>query len=182
MPEVIHAASDAGDYEAFALLVGAYVDWCRTRYADLGWFVEEAFGHQGLEAELAALPTSYGPPSGKTLLVRSDHQVCGGGAYRRLPDGSCEMKRLFVANQFKGRGFGRKLCAALISSARDEGYELIRLDTGNRLTEAISMYKSFGFKDCAPHHEYPTHLTPYLVFMELPITQSKGSANKGDIS
>ena len=98
MPEVIYAASNADDYEAFALLVGAYVDWCRWRYAELEWFVEEAFGHQGLEVELAALPTSYGPPSGKTLLVRSDHQVCGGGAYRKLPDGSCEMRRLFVGD------------------------------------------------------------------------------------
>ena len=171
MSEVIDTASDAGDYEAFALLVGAYVGWCRSRYADLEWFVEEVFGHQSLEAELVALPTSYGPPSGKTLLIRSDQQVCGGGAYRKLPDGSCEMKRLFVPGQFTGRGFGRKLCAALISSARDDGHELMRLDTGNRFTEAITMYKSFGFKDCAPHHEYPAHLRPYLVFMELPITQ-----------
>ena len=182
MPEVIYSASDAGDYEAFALLVGAYVAWCRSRYADLDWFVQEVFGHQSLETELAALPIVYGPPSGRALLVRSDHQVCGGGAYRKLPDGSCEMKRLFVADQFKGRGIGRKLCEALISSVREDGCELMRLDTGNRLTEAISMYKSFGFRDCAPHHEYPTHLTPYLVFMKLPITQSQKSANQGDIS
>ncbi len=35
-------------------------------------------------------------PQGKTLLARCDGVVCGGGTYRRLPDGSCEMKRLFV--------------------------------------------------------------------------------------
>ena len=170
MPEVIDVASNPGDYEAFARLVSVYVDWCRARYADLEWFVEEVFGHQCLDAELAALPTSYGPPAGRTLLVRSGGQIGGGGAYRKLPDGSCEMKRLFVPDPFRGRGLGRKLCEALISAAHDDGHQLMRLETGNRLTEAISMYKSLGFEYCAPYRQYPAHLMPYLVSMELPLT------------
>jgi len=45
----------------------------------------------------------------------------------------------------------------------------MRLDTGNLLTEAITMYRKLGFKDCAPRLEYPEKLLPYLVFMELPL-------------
>jgi len=45
------------------------------------------------------------------------------------------------------------------------------LDTANRLTEAIGMYKSFGFKICKPHRIYPKELMPHLVFMELPLAR-----------
>jgi hypothetical protein len=48
---------------------------------------------------------------------------------------------------------------------------LMRLDTGNLFAEAIAMYRKLGFRDCAPHLEYPEKLLPYLVFMELPLSE-----------
>jgi GNAT superfamily N-acetyltransferase len=169
MPELIYPAKTPSDFEAFAVLVGEYLSWCRTRYQHDAWFVEQVFGHQALDQELKHLATAYGPPNGRTLLVRSDDQVSAGGAFRRLADGSCEMKRLYVAERFKGRGIGRRLAEALIDAARMDGFELMRLDTGNLLTEAITLYRKLGFKDCTPHLEYPQKLLPYLVFMELPL-------------
>jgi GNAT superfamily N-acetyltransferase len=171
MTDLIHTAATASDYAAFAGLVTEYVEWSRARYRHDAWFVDQVFGHQSLAAELEALSVSYGPPRGKTLLATRDGHICGGGAYRRLADDSCEMKRLFVPDRFQGRGTGRRLCDAIIASARDEGFRLVRLDTGNLLKEAITMYESIGFRRCAPHHIYPTELMPYLVFMELPLTR-----------
>lgn len=165
--DVIRVASSADDYQAFARLVTEYVEWARVRYQDDPWFVDKVFGHQSLEDELKDLSVSYGPPRGKTLLASRDGQVYGGVAYRKLSDGVCEMKRLFVSNTFKGRGTGRALCESLIAMAREDGFTLMRLDTGNLLAEAIKMYKSFGFTECVPFHEYPAELMPFLVFMEL---------------
>jgi ribosomal protein S18 acetylase RimI-like enzyme len=169
---LIHAAVSPGDYRAFGALVGEYVAWCRSRYSHDEWFVDEVFGHQDLERELQALPAIYGPPGGKTLLGRLDGEVCGGGAYRRMQDGSCEMKRLYVPDRFKGLGIGRRLSDALIRSARIEGYPLMRLDTASRLTEAISLYRKLGFRDCQPHRPYPPALSAHLVFMELPLARA----------
>jgi GNAT superfamily N-acetyltransferase len=81
----------------------------------------------------------------------------------------CEMKRLFVPDRFRGSGTGRRLCEAIIASAKDAGFRLMRLDTGNLLTEAIELYKSIGFHICAPYHQYPEELMAYLVFMEMPL-------------
>ncbi|MEO6928839.1 MAG: GNAT family N-acetyltransferase [Casimicrobiaceae bacterium] len=161
--------STADDYAAFAELVTEYVAWSRTRYAEDVWFVDKVFGYQSLASELKTLSSTYGPPNGKTLLISRDGRTCGGGAYRRLADGSCEMKRVFVRREFSGAGIGRRLCNALIQSARDDGYTLMRLDTGNLLTEAIALYKSIGFTECACYSEYPQELMPYLIFMQLPL-------------
>lgn len=170
MSDLIYTATTASDYAAFATLVTEYVEWSRKRYAADVWFVEKVFGYQSLNAELLTLSSEYGPPHGKTLLASRDGQVVGAGAYRKLADGSCEMKRLYVGEQFHGHGTGRKLCEAIIASAREDGFQLMRLDTGNLLKEAISMYKSVGFRDCPPHRDYPAELMPYLVFMEMPLT------------
>jgi len=171
-PEVLKLASTAKDFHAFGILVSEYVEWSRIRYQDHPWFVDKVFGHQSLEDELKDLSVSYGPPRGKTLLAWHDGKVCGGVAYRSLSDGVCEMKRLFVTNQHKGHGTGRRLCEAIISLAKRDGYQLLRLDTGKLLVEAIQMYRSFGFRECSPYHEYPADLLPFLVFMELPLTAS----------
>lgn len=169
MSTAISLATTPQDYRAFAQLIREYVEWCRSRYQNHAWFVERVFGHQSLEAELEDLIAKYGPPHGKTLLARRADEVVGGCAYQILPHGSCEMKRLFVPERFQGYGIGRQLCQAILALAEADGFALMRLDTGNLLTEAIAMYKSFGFRECEPHHEYPADLRPFLVFMELPL-------------
>jgi ribosomal protein S18 acetylase RimI-like enzyme len=167
MPESISAAANPGDYEAFAELIREYVDWLRGRYREHPGFVEQVFGHQGLDQELQTLSSGYGPPNGLTLLVRDNGAILGAGAYRRLSDGSCEMKRLFVPERFRGRGIGRRLAGALIDAARTAGFDSMRLDSGRLLTEAIALYRELGFRDCAPYAEYPEPLLPHLVFMDV---------------
>lgn len=169
MSERIREAASVKDYDAFAQLIGEYVAWLRARYAANGWFITEVLDKQSFADELSNLPAMYGAPNGRTLVADAGGEIRGCGAYRRIGDGICEMKRLFVPAQFQGSGLGRRLCNALIASARADGYRLMRLDTGDLLKEAIAMYQSFGFRTCPPYHAYPDTLTRYLVFMELPL-------------
>ena len=48
----------------------------------------------------------------------------------------------------------------------------MRLDTLPRLTEAIAMYETFGFRKCPPYHEYAADLMPHILFMEMEIGQA----------
>lgn len=166
MTTQIRIAEGEDDYQAFGTLIREYVDWCRDRYAHDPWFVDAAFGHQGLDRELEGLPLAYGAPNGKTLLALGDGQIVGACAYRRLSEDTCEMKRLFVPARHHGKGIGRQLCEALFAVAEQDGYGRMRLDTANMLTEAIVMYKRLGFRECPPYHDYPPDLMPYIVFME----------------
>ena len=161
----LRVAASAADYDAFARLCRAYVDWCRGRYADMPWFVEEVFGHQALDDELQALPARYGPPVGRTLLAVRDGGIIAAGAWRRWSDTTCELKRVYVTDAARGLGLGRTLTEALMASARDEGFTTIQLDTADRFAEAIALYRSMGFAHVAPYQTYPDRLAPHLVFM-----------------
>jgi GNAT superfamily N-acetyltransferase len=167
LSEIIRTAVTAADFVAYAGLIDEYAQWLRDRYQGRTWFVEQVFDHQALDDEIKALPSAYSAPRGKALLAWREGELSGGVAYRRLSDATCEMKRLFVPDRHKGKGTGRRLCAAILACARDDGYRVMRLDTGDLFTEAIAMYRSFGFRECVAYHEYPPELRPYMVFMEL---------------
>jgi GNAT superfamily N-acetyltransferase len=167
MADGVSLATSEADYAAFGALVREYVDWCRARFAQDSWLIDEALSHQALDRELETLQSRYGPPSGKAFLARREDEVVGCGAYRRRSDEFCEMKRLFVPDRFRGLGLGRKLSAALVTAAKEEGFRLMRLDTAGPMSEAVALYEAIGFKRCAPYNEYPERLMPHMVFMEL---------------
>lgn len=162
----LRLAATAADYAAFGELCRAYVDWCRARYRDMPWFVEEVFGYQSLDSELQVLAEKYGPPAGRTILAVQGDRVVAGGAFRRLSNGVCELKRLYVSDAARGLGLGRRQSEALMASARADGFNIMRLDTADRLTEATAMYASMGFSRIAAYQDYPARLMPHLVFME----------------
>ena len=58
-----------------------------------------------------------------------DSIPCGCVALHRLEDGICEMRRLYVKPEFRGKGFGKFLVNAVIDEAKKIGYTKMRLDT-----------------------------------------------------
>jgi GNAT superfamily N-acetyltransferase len=70
--------------------------------------------------------------------------VCCGGL-KRLPDGACEIKKMFVLESARGRGVARELLVELERRARELGYEVARLDTGPRQPRAQRMYERAGY-------------------------------------
>ncbi len=103
-----------------------------------------------------ASPAELGPPGG-TYLVGYDAQgraVCGGGL-KRLPDGTCEIKRMYVVPAERGRGVARALLHALEQAARDLGYRVARLDTGPRQSHAQRMYIAAGYHPIGNFNDNP---------------------------
>ncbi|MFA6508132.1 MAG: helix-turn-helix domain-containing GNAT family N-acetyltransferase [Treponemataceae bacterium] len=122
---------------------------------------------QALENELASLPGKYAPPTG-ALFLASVPRSRGGGepagcvALRKLEKGVCEMKRLFVRPEYRGFGVGKALAARIVLSARELGYERMRLDTLERLGEAVALYRSMGFHPIDPYCDNPLEGAVFL--------------------
>jgi len=118
---------------------------------------------QNFDAELAGLPGDYAPPEGRLLLAEWDGQLAGCGALHKLEASVCEMKRLYLRPQFRGRGIGRTVAERLIAEARAIGYRRMRLDTvGPVMKDAVAMYRKLGFKEIAPYRENPMAGTLYM--------------------
>jgi len=88
------------------------------------------------------------------LVARMDGNAVGCGALREIEPGLGEIKRMFVRAEGRGRGLARKILAALEAIARARGYRALRLETGGRMPEAITLYISDGYRPIAPYGEY----------------------------
>ncbi|HET7892536.1 MAG TPA: GNAT family N-acetyltransferase [Candidatus Sulfotelmatobacter sp.] len=111
---------------------------------------------QSFDAELASLPGDYAPPEGRLLLAQYDDQLAGCVALHKLEPKICEMKRLYLRPQFRGKGLGRALAERIIAEARQIGYERIRLDTVEPvMKDAVAMYRRIGFREIDPYRANP---------------------------
>jgi GNAT superfamily N-acetyltransferase len=117
---------------------------------------------QGFERELAGLPGDYAPPSGRLLLAWMDRQPVGCVALRRIEDGLCEMKRLYLKPSMRRDGAGRRLALTLIQEARALGYRRMRLDTLPIMKAAVNLYRSLGFQSIPPYRDHPIEGALYL--------------------
>jgi carbonic anhydrase len=120
---------------------------------------------QNFEKEVAELPGAYTPPTGRLLLGVEAGQVAGCVALRRIGEGTCEMKRLYLRPGFRGRGLGRLMAETIINEAREAGYDRMRLDTlPGKMDRAITIYRLLGFREIPPYYNNPV---VGATFMEL---------------
>ncbi|HEX2894928.1 MAG TPA: GNAT family N-acetyltransferase [Marmoricola sp.] len=106
--------------------------------------------YDGLDIGAPGMPTAgpddLGPPGGAFLVgYAGDAPVCCGGV-KRLPDGACELKRMYVVPAARRQGIARALLHALEETARELGFRTARMDTGPRQQHALAFYESEGYR------------------------------------
>ncbi|KPM39859.1 hypothetical protein AK830_g6698 [Neonectria ditissima] len=157
----IRQAATAADVSSAATCFRAYAEWFGRLGLDLTF--------QNFAAELEGLPGKYAPPTGALLLARDAQtdQVLGCVALRplevqpeyrtgRLDDVRyCEVKRLFVYPEARGRRVARLLIGEVMRIAEKEGYDEVLLDTLGRIKAAVTLYRSEGFAEVEPYYHNP---------------------------
>jgi ribosomal protein S18 acetylase RimI-like enzyme len=149
-------ASAPHHYEVAGVLFREYAD-------QLG--VDLCF--QDFASELNQLPAMYGKPTGCLFLVMRGDRPVGCGALRKLSDGVCEMKRLYIRSEARGANLGRRVAERLVERAAALGYEAMRLDTLVHMAPAQNLYRSLGFREIAAYYSNPLANS---VYMELSLT------------
>ena len=167
-------ADDAKRPSAFAAAVGlnfvlaaspAQIAAARELFLEYAQSLGFSLCFQNFDRELANLPGDYAPPDGRLLLAEYEGHLAGCVALHKLEPGVCEMKRLYIRPQFRGRGLGRFLAERIIAEAREIGYSRMRLDTVEPvMKDAVRMYRKLGFREITP---YCTNPIDGALYMEL---------------
>jgi ribosomal protein S18 acetylase RimI-like enzyme len=131
-----------------------FLQYARSLNVDLSF--------QNFDQELKELPERYGPPDGTVIIACINGTSAGCVALHRLSDGICEMKRLYVRDEFRGFGIGKELIAMILMEASKRHYKYIRLDTLPNMGKAQILYESFGFYDIHPYVFNPIPGTRFL--------------------
>lgn len=147
----------------------AQIEQARELFLEYAQSLGFSLCFQSFDQELAGLPGDYAPPDGRLLLARYRDQLAGCAALRKLDPGVCEMKRLYLRPQFRGRGLGRVMAETLIAEARVIGCGKMRLDTVEPvMPNAVAMYRRLGFKEIEPYRPNPI---PGALYFELELSR-----------
>lgn len=119
-------------------------------------------GYQNYTEEFADLPGKYVRPGGRLYVAYCDGTIAGCIALRKIDAQTCEMKRLYVRELFRGMHIGKMLAQKVILDAREIGYRFMVLDTLSSMRSARELYKNLGFTEIAPYYECPIKGTYFL--------------------
>ena len=164
-PIDIAAPTTAAEYASVRELLAEFMDWDAARVADLG-LDADLMREFYYDEDALNLPGRYAPPAGFLLLATAEGRAAGCGAFCASVDQICELKRLYVRSEYRGRRLGHRLVTMLMEEARRAGYLRMRLETVTFMKSAIAMYEDLGFQECAPYYQIPVEFRDVTVFME----------------
>jgi putative acetyltransferase len=117
-------------------------------YEDLGAF-----------QDLEDVKANYFEMGGTFLVAVKEGKVIGSGALRRLDKRTAELKRLWLLEDYQGKGIGWRLMTALIAFARQQGYTRIRLQTRPEQARAVEFYRKAGFTEIPCYNEEKSEIS-----------------------
>ena len=120
---------------------------------------EIAVMYEGLDLDGDTMPKAgaaeLSPPGGAFIVGYLDGApVCCGGV-KRLDDERCEIKKMYVVPELRGKGVARVLLHALEGTARALGYPIARLDTGPKQAHAAGLYRDEGYAEIPDFNRNP---------------------------
>lgn len=121
------------DLEAIAALIGETL-------TEFGFASEIG----GLRADLAEAELRYSGPRAGFWVAQDAAELVGCVAIRPKDDDTCELKRLYLRRDARGRGLGQRLYAHAEAFAREAGYHRIWLDSSRRFAAARRLYERNG--------------------------------------
>jgi putative acetyltransferase len=83
------------------------------------------------------------------FVAEQDGEILGGaGIYPSdgLPEGTCELVKMYLKPATRGLGLGRKLIEECLEFAKAFGYVQVYIETMPELRKALSVYEKFGFE------------------------------------
>src|SRR5690606_5748132 len=80
------------------------------------------------------------------VLVDANGRVVG--SYGLMPHGDdcCELRKMYLYKEYRGKGLGRYMLERALAEARRLGFRRVELETASVLKEAVGLYRAYGFQ------------------------------------
>lgn len=118
---------------------------------------------QNFTNEIQNIEIQYSRPKGIIFIARNDKNLpLGCFGIRALEGSICELKRMFLKKEARGLGLGKQMLEKAIETAKELGYQKMRLDTLPTMNAAIGLYKKIGFYEIEPYRFNPIQGTKYF--------------------
>ena len=161
-------ARGADDLDGLSEVIREYLSFTADQYREISSIEIDAEAY--LKKTFSEID-SYYPPRGRFLLAREGQRLIGIGSLKPIRDETCEIKRMYVLPDQRGKGLGKMILVRLIDEAKEIGYAKILLEVACFSTAAISLYRAMGFTDTDRHLEAETDeaFREYLVYLGMKI-------------
>ncbi|MEO6731199.1 MAG: GNAT family N-acetyltransferase [Ferruginibacter sp.] len=117
---------------------------------------------QHFAEELKALKKMYGIPWGGIILVKAQSVFIGCVAIRKIDEGTCELKRMYIKPGYQKMGIGKSVLNKALQLAKECNYSKVKLDTLSEMASAIHLYKQAGFYEIPPYYNNPLTTAVYF--------------------
>jgi len=107
---------------------------------------QEYVARYGGPDESPVQPDEFAPPDGRFVVGYVGAEPVATGGIRRNGDDAVEIKRMYVAPPWRGRGLSRQVLSRLEELAVELGARRIVLETGMRQPEAMQLYETSGYE------------------------------------
>ena len=131
-------------------------------------YVQRYGGRDAAEVD----PAEFLPPRGLFLVAEVEGAAAGCGAWRAMPGGAAEIKRVYVEPAFRRQGVARLVVAALEESAAAAGHPEVVLNSGREQPEALALYADLGYGPVPGYGVYAC--APGAVFLGRRLTGTEG--------
>ena len=103
------------------------------------------------DSDLQDIQANYFLESGRFWLLVENEKLIGTIALKPLQNNCYELKRFFISENYRGKGYGNKALEFIMQYARGKNIGCIKLDTNIKSLRAIHLYKKFGFQEIGPY-------------------------------
>jgi GNAT superfamily N-acetyltransferase len=175
MPRAIEArgmlsvsiAKSPDDFEVAAGLCRLLGEWDAATHEANGIAAEIVVGlfHSQTNASLA---DRFSGPRSMMLIARWEGAAAGCIAWEHFDETADEIHKFYVDPAFRRRGIGGALMRGALGAVDARGKGRTVLQTSLFMSDAIAVYRSFGFGSCAAFRPVPDILRDTEIFMSRP--------------
>jgi putative acetyltransferase len=102
--------------------------------------------------DLENIEQNYLQSGGAFTVLEEAGRIVGSYGLLRIDDDECELRKMYLHAEYRGRGLGKQLLEHALERAKQLEFRAIRLETASVLKEAIALYRAYGFEPYAASH------------------------------